>query len=101
MATERIIVGCQSSDAHQYASTYTYNLSRRTLLDGRVRQAEQHQIFASTKFGTGNRELDLGVKTLFGNLFPRTSRRHAARLPAFFSGPVITQVPSEYALDAE
>lgn len=51
-------------DAHEYSAVYTYNLSKRTLLY--VAWAKlSNTNFTTTKFGTGNRELDLGMKLTF------------------------------------
>jgi predicted porin len=51
-------------DAHQYASTYIYNLSKRTLVYVAYAKLSNTN-FTTTKFGTGNRELDLGIKHTF------------------------------------
>lgn len=51
-------------DAHQWASTYIYNLSKRTNVY--VAYAKLSNInFTTTKFGTGDREIDLGIKHTF------------------------------------
>jgi predicted porin len=51
-------------DAHQYASTYIYNLSKRTLVYAAYAKLSNIN-FTTTKFGTGNREIDLGIKQTF------------------------------------
>jgi predicted porin len=51
-------------DAHQYAGTYLYNFSKRTLVYAAYAKLSNTN-FTTTKFGKGNRELDLGVKHTF------------------------------------
>jgi predicted porin len=50
--------------AHQYAGTYLYSLSKRTSLYAAYARLSNTN-FTTTKFGTGNRELDLGIKHTF------------------------------------
>lgn len=51
-------------DAHQYAGTYLYALSKRTNVY--IAYAKLSNInFTTTKFGTGDREIDLGIKHTF------------------------------------
>jgi predicted porin len=50
--------------AHQYAGTYLYGLSKRTSLYVAYAHLSNTN-FTTTKFGTGNRELDLGMKHVF------------------------------------
>jgi hypothetical protein len=50
--------------AHQYAGTYLYRLSKRTsLYTAYAKLSNTH--FTTTKFGSGNREFDLGIKHVF------------------------------------
>lgn len=51
-------------DAHQYASTYIYNLSKRTSVYAAYAKLSNIN-FTTTKFGTGDREIDLGIKHTF------------------------------------
>lgn len=51
-------------DAHQCASTYIYNFSKRTLVYAAYAKLSNTH-FTTTKFGTGDREIDLGIKHTF------------------------------------
>lgn len=51
-------------DAHQYAGTYLYSLGKRTSLYAAYAHLSNTN-FTTTKFGSGNRELDLGIKHAF------------------------------------
>jgi predicted porin len=51
-------------DAHEYTATYTYNLSKRTLVYVAYAKLSNTN-FTTTKFGTGNREADFGMKLTF------------------------------------
>lgn len=51
-------------DAHQYAATYTYKLGKRTLLYASWAKLSNMN-FTTTKFGEGDREIDLGMKLVF------------------------------------
>jgi predicted porin len=50
--------------AQQYAGTYLYSLSKRTSLYAAYAHLSNTR-FTTTKFGTGNREFDLGIKHIF------------------------------------
>jgi predicted porin len=51
-------------DAHEYQAVYIYNLSKRTILYAAYAKLSNTN-FTTTKFGSGDRETDLGMRITF------------------------------------